>query len=90
LEESVNINLQKANFSAVSPMRGVNTVKDAQISYCKKDIMSVCMAETGKRQRECRYYEKSCRSDKCMYFVFEEYCDCLRAQLAASWCSGSA
>jgi hypothetical protein len=51
------------------------------ISYCKKDFMCVCTAETNERQRECRYYEKACQADRCMYFVFDEYCDSLKAQM---------
>lgn len=50
-------------------------------SYCKKEIMSICTAGSAQKQQECRYYEKSCHAAKCMYFVFEEYCDCLKAQM---------
>ena len=59
----------------------VLVMQEAAISYCKKDIMSICTAESSQKQQECRYYEKSRQAAKCMYFVFEEYCDCLKAQL---------
>jgi hypothetical protein len=45
--------------------------------------MSVCTAEDEYKQKYCRFYEKSSCSDKCMYLVFDEYCDCLEAQLSA-------
>jgi hypothetical protein len=52
-------------------------------SFCKKDIMCVCTAESNERQRECRYYEKAGTAERCMYFVFDEYCDSLKAQTNA-------
>ena len=57
---------------------------DAEISFCKKDIMSVCTAATDTQQKDCRYYERSCTTDKCMYHIFDEYCDCLKAQMNAN------
>jgi hypothetical protein len=45
--------------------------------------MSVCTAENEHQQKYCRFYEKSSYSDKCMYYVFDAYCDCLEAQLSA-------
>jgi len=58
-------------------------VQNSEISYCKKEIMSMCKAEGRKQQRKCRFYEKSHLSEKCMYFVFDQYCDCLPAQRKA-------
>ena len=55
----------------------------AELCYCKSDIMSVCIAENERQQKYCRFYEKSSYSDKCMYFMFDEYCDCLEAQMNA-------
>ena len=52
-----------------------------QISFCKQDIMSVCIAHSRARQEECHFYAKSCHTDRCMYFVLEEFCDCLKAQM---------
>jgi hypothetical protein len=57
---------------------------DAETSFCKTEIMSVCTAATDAQQKDCCYYEKSCRTDKCMYFIFDEYCDCLKAQMSAN------
>lgn len=58
-------------------------VQKTSISYCKKEIMSICTADSRKHQQKCRYYEKSCQAERCMYFVFDEYCDSLKAQLNA-------
>jgi hypothetical protein len=44
--------------------------------------MSICTAADESEQKRCKFYKKSSHSDKCMYFVFDEYCDCLEAQLA--------
>ena len=54
-----------------------------EFCYCRTDIMSFCKAENEHQQKYCRFYEKSSYSDKCMYFMFDEYCDCLEAQLSA-------
>ena len=54
-----------------------------EVSFCRKGKMSVCTAGTSQRQIECRFYEKSRFADRCMYFIFEEYCDNLKAQLSA-------
>ena len=58
-------------------------LQKSSISYCKKDVMSICTADSRKNQEECRYYEKARQAERCMYFVFDEYCDCLNAQLNA-------
>ena len=50
-------------------------------SYCKKGAMSVCTASDEKQQTGCGFYEKSRNANRCMYFIFEEYCDNLRAQM---------
>ena len=55
-----------------------------QISnLCKSDQMSVCMANSNLEQQNCSFYEKSQHASRCMYFVFDEYCDCLKAQINA-------
>ncbi len=56
----------------------------AVVSFCKRDIMSVCMAYSDTEQENCAYYEKSRLRNKCMYFIFDEYCDCLKAQMHAT------
>jgi hypothetical protein len=61
----------------------VRAVQVAEFCYCRTGIMSVCTAENEYQQKYCRFYEKSSYSDKCMYLVFDEYCDCLEAQLSA-------
>ncbi len=53
----------------------------SETNYCKKDKMSVCTAEDSKQQEKCRFFEKSSYEHRCMYFIFDEYCDCLNAQM---------
>ena len=54
------------------------------VSFCKSDIMSVCTASSDSEQNKCEFYEKSSLKNKCMYFIFDEYCDCLKAQMDAT------
>jgi len=58
------------------------SAKCEMLSLQKKNIMSICTAARESEQKNCKFYEKSSFSDRCMYFVLEEYCDCLDAQLA--------
>ncbi len=53
------------------------------VSFCKKGMMSVCMAAGDTEQNGCEFYERSSLKNKCMYFIFDEYCDCLKAQIDA-------
>lgn len=91
---SAGINPKKPHeigFSADNPYKergniepaGGAAVQNSDISYCKRDVMSMCTAESRKQQRRCRDYKKSEFSEKCMYFVFDQYCDCLTAQCRA-------
>jgi hypothetical protein len=64
--------------------KGVMAMQAADLCFCRNDIMSVCTAENERQQKYCRFYEKSSYSDKCMYLVFDEYCDCLEAQLSTN------
>ena len=48
--------------------------------FCKRDIMSTCTAHNHLQQKNCRFYTKSSSKNKCMYFIFDEYCDCVEAQ----------
>jgi hypothetical protein len=52
-----------------------------KINLCKKGLMSVCTAKDNKEQEECDFYDKSSVGNKCMCFIFNEYCDCLAAQM---------
>ena len=47
-----------------------------------ENIMSICTAASESEQKNCKFYKKSSFTDKCMYFMFDEYCDCLDAQIA--------
>ena len=49
--------------------------------YCKVNLMSVCTAKDDKEREGCEFHEKSSIKNKCMYFIFDEYCDCLKAQM---------
>jgi hypothetical protein len=51
------------------------------VNFCKQEQMSICTAETQKKQAGCSYYEKSQCAERCMYFIFDEYCDSLTAQM---------
>lgn len=58
-------------------------MNDLGVSFCKKEMMSVCTATTDAQQKSCCHYEKSGYTEKCMYFTFDEYCGCIKAQKAA-------
>ena len=58
-------------------------MQEADVCFCKRDIMSVCTADKDSKQKKCSFYEKSCRTERCMYFVFDKYCDSLKAQMHA-------
>jgi hypothetical protein len=45
--------------------------------------MHICVATSESEQKNCKFYRKSSISERCMYFMFDEYCDCLEAQLEA-------
>jgi hypothetical protein len=55
-------------------------VQVEKICFCKKGAMSVCTARSVDEQQKCRFYQKSSYSDRCMYLIFDKYCDCLDAQ----------
>mgnify|MGYP001822637638 FL=1 len=51
------------------------------LCLCQRDVMSICTATGQSEQEKCRFYKKASFSDRCMYFMFGEYCDCLEAQM---------
>ena len=53
------------------------------VNFCKREQMSICTADGQKQQVGCSYYEKSQFAERCMYYIFEEYCDSLSAQMNA-------
>ncbi len=55
----------------------------AESNLCKQEEMSMCGADSRLQQENCSFYEKSLNANRCMYFVFERYCDCLKAQMHA-------
>jgi len=63
-------------------MGGVIGVLNDRLCFCKRDIMSICTAASENEQKNCKFYKKSSFSDRCMHFMFDEYCDCLDAQIA--------
>ena len=54
------------------------------INFCKLGIMSICKADSKKQQQDCVFFEKSNSASRCMYFVFNEFCDSLNAQSYAA------
>ena len=54
------------------------------MNYCRPEQISTCTAAGPKEQVGCSFYEKSGHVERCMYFIFNEYCDCLQAQLNAA------
>ena len=55
-------------------------MENEQLCLCKRDVMSICTGASESKQKKCIFYKKSTMSDRCMYFMFDEYCDCLEAQ----------
>jgi len=51
------------------------------INLCKKGAMSVCSANNEEDQEKCTFYKKASQENRCMYFIFDEFCDCMEAQL---------
>jgi hypothetical protein len=58
-------------------------VSGAVMNFCKSEHISSCTAADKKEQSDCSFYERSRSAERCMYFIFDEYCDCLRAQINA-------
>jgi hypothetical protein len=54
-----------------------------EINFCRLGQISTCTAANQKQQAGCIFYEKSRNAERCMYFCFDEFCDCLKAQLSA-------
>jgi len=59
-------------------------VSEEAINFCRSEQISFCTAASQKEQPGCSFYEKARCAERCMYFIFNEYCDCLKAQLDAS------
>ena len=66
------------------PTQETNVMSCSETNFCKKEKMSICTAEDPKQQEKCSYFEKSSYEYRCMYFTFDEYCDCLKAQMHSS------
>jgi hypothetical protein len=45
--------------------------------------MSICTAKNQKQQVGCSFYEKSQFAERCMYYIFDKFCDSLAAQMDA-------
>ncbi len=54
------------------------------VNFCHSEQISVCTAGNQAKQKGCDFYERSRGAERCMYFIFGEYCDCLKAQLGAA------
>ena len=55
-----------------------------RLCFCKRELMSICTAGNVDEQKKCQFYQKSSYSDRCMYFMFDEFCDCLEAQTSTA------
>ena len=53
------------------------------VNFCRQEQMSICTTGGQKAQSSCNFYEKSRFAERCMYFIFDEYCDSLGAQISA-------
>jgi hypothetical protein len=53
-----------------------------ELCFCKRDVMSICTADSKSDQKNCKFFQKSSFTDRCMYLMFDEFCDCLEAQVA--------
>jgi len=60
-----------------------------EVNFCKQKEMSICTAGTKNQQTGCTFYEKSRFAERCMYYIFDEYCDCLKAQMNAGRALGN-
>jgi hypothetical protein len=56
-------------------------VSGAVVNFCRSEHISFCTAAGQREQSGCSFFEKSRSAERCMYFIFDEYCDCLKAQL---------
>jgi hypothetical protein len=54
-----------------------------EVNFCEQEEMSICTATDKDQQTSCSFYEKSRFAERCMYYIFDEYCDCLKAQMNA-------
>jgi hypothetical protein len=61
---------------------GVIEVLNEKLCFCKMDVMSICTADSKSDQKNCKFYKKSSFTDRCMYLMFDEFCDCVEAHLA--------
>ena len=52
-------------------------------NLCEPGMMSTCGAKKCKDQEVCEFYRRASLENRCMYFKYDEYCDCLEAQLDA-------
>ena len=59
----------------------VMVMSHLEVNFCKQEEMSICTADNKNKQAGCSFYEKSRFAERCMYYIFDEYCDCLKAQI---------
>lgn len=52
-------------------------------NFCHINLMAICKTNDSEERKTCTFYDKSSIRDDCMYFIFDEYCDCLKAQVEA-------
>ena len=59
-------------------------MKTNEACYCNRDIISTCTANSYSEQKNCWFYTKSSHENKCMHYIFDEYCDCVEAQMSTA------
>jgi hypothetical protein len=59
-------------------------MQNNQACFCTRDIISTCAANSNREQKNCRFYSKASYKNKCMHFIFGEYCDCVDAQMSTA------
>ena len=50
-------------------------------NLCVIGDMSTCKGNNWSSQVACRFSEKASNGNRCMYYVFDEFCSCLKAQI---------
>jgi hypothetical protein len=61
----------KIKNSVAKNQLGVIEVQNKKLCFCKKDIMSICTADSENEQKKCKFHKKSSFPDKCMYSMFD-------------------
>jgi len=54
---------------------------DIKKTFCKKDIISSCdQNKNPTEQKNCTYYEKATKAERCLWLTFDKFCTSTDAQ----------